>query len=322
MCIRDSREAERAGQRGQRGVQRRPAEPVLQVEHEDQGGRQRRAELEHRGERAQAEAAVAEQRRDQHRRTARPGVADLPGGERDDDAGRGEHPGVRRRPLSAGQHERQQQAERDQPEQCQAGQVQGGATGARPTAAGQQPERERHGDQAERDVEQQDEPPAEVVAGRVEHQAADRGADDPGDATDGRVRPEGPGAGASRVEVLDDAVHLGIDRARAGALRQSGDRDRPRLRGGSGDDGGAGEQCDAAREEQAAAVCVAEPPRRDEGEPERQRVTRDDPLQRGRAGTERAAQRGDRGVEAGLVEQGGEGGAEADEQGHTLSLFH
>ncbi|GAB3825959.1 hypothetical protein GCM10027610_006670 [Dactylosporangium cerinum] len=195
-------------------------------------------------------------------------------------------------------------------EQQPAGVEVGGA--ALGPAGGQDPQRQGDRDEREGEVRQQDQPPAEAWAGHLQHQAAQQRAEHPGDPADERVGAERPGPVAAPEQVLEQADDLRVDHTGAEALDEPGRRDDPAVPCGRGGDRTHREQGEAADEEQAPAVHVAEAARGHQGQAERQRVAGEDPLQRGGAGVQRAAQGGHDDVQHGLVEQRGEPGAEAD----------
>ena len=143
------------------------------------------------------------------------------------------------------------------------------------------------GDQAERQVDEEDQPPAAAERVGVDQRAADdrtqhrRQADHRPEHGE-RLDPAPSGANASRM--IPRPCGISSAAAAPWASRQAisisgSDRERARHRRGH-------EAERAEHEQPLAAVDVAEPAARDQADRERERVAADDPLQRGRAGVQ------------------------------------
>ena len=186
----------------------------------------------------------------------------------------------------------------------------GGGRG-RQVAAGQQ--QDCH---ADRQVDEEHRPPAVVDAEQGDQPAADEWADR-GRHGDGRAEEsECLAALLASEQALDEARDLRGDETPGEPLddpRQHELQRRLRQRAGRARDH---EQRHANHEHRPPPVRVTEAPRRDEQQPQRERVARDDPLQRVllRVQALLNARQGD--VDDRDVEQGHEPGGEADTERH------
>ena len=177
-----------------------------------------------------------------------------------------------------------------------------------------QPEHEHQRDQPDRDVHQEQPPPALLLA----HQRDDRAADQrPGRRGEGdREAEQAERATALRPgeELLDQPGVLRREEAGAGTLDQPRDHDPLRALG-QADGGAGGDEADQPERHQApATVRVAEPAPGHQRETEGERVAGHDPLHGARAGVEAGPDRGDRDVDDRDVEQRHEADQEADRQ--------
>ena len=176
---------------------------------------------------------------------------------------------------------------------------------------GDQARRADRGDQAERQVDEEDQPPAAPEQVGVDERAADDRPQHRRQADHGAEDRERRGLLRGRERVADDPEPL-RDQERGGAAlsEPAGDqhlrRDRERARHRRE------HESDRAEHEQAlAAVDVAESPTGDQPDGEREGVAADHPLQRGRAA-----------VQVGADRRGGDVDDRAVEQIHALRGEH
>jgi hypothetical protein len=164
---------------------------------------------------------------------------------------------------------------------------------------GQHPPRGRKQHRDERDVHEEDRPPAEVLR---QHAARD----DPADAARrGRRRPqaERPGprgpVGVDRREHRDDRRR---HERRAHALHEARGDEHPRRRGEAAGDRRRPEHPQPREQQPAPSEHVPEPAAQEQQRPERQGVARHDPLQAGGAEAELARDRPEGDVDDAEVE--------------------
>nr|WP_261974886.1 hypothetical protein [Curtobacterium sp. B18] len=133
------------------------------------------------------------------------------------------------------------------------------------------------------------------------------------------VAPKRPNAvprSFAAEKLLDEGGHLGGQQAAGEALHQARDDQHDPVRREAAQGAREGEEPDADDEHAATTGGVAEPPARDEQEPEGQRVARQDPLHglRGRPGEARR-DRLQRDVDDRHVEQDDAAAEQADDEG-------
>ena len=142
--------------------------------------------------------------------------------------------------------------------------------------------RRRAGDHrdADRDVDEEDQPPAEVRAAERDQHAADERADRRAEPDRRTEDAEGPAAVGAAEHLLHQARDLRVDQPAEQALQDAGADQDP---GGRGEPGRAAEVTheagDADLEHQPAAVVVAELAAEHRHQAEGQRVAADDPLE-------------------------------------------
>ena len=184
--------------------------------------------------------------------------------------------------------------------------------GARRAGLAQQHRGPGPGQDADRQVDEEDRPPAEAEQVRLGQQPAEQRSAHPAErerhAVDGeRTRP------LRRRELdLDEREHLGDHQRRHRALEGPRADQHGRALGGPGEHGGDREADQADEEHPLSAVDVAEAPPGDQQERERQGVGGNRPLQRGGAEVKGALDRGQRHQDHGGVQDVHERG----HQGH------
>ncbi len=256
----------------------------------------------------------AQQRHVQQRRVARRDRVLLPPEERPHQRREGQRDDQRPPRTALEADQRVEHRDDRQPQQQRARDVDAGVLD-RVATAGVVRDEAPHGDQrdeADGDVDQEERPPAVLLAEHRDQQPADQRPGGGGDRHREAEHPEGPTALVTPEQLLDQPGVLRRQQPGARALRQPGDDDRGGVggeaRGGAGDD----EADEPDHHHPAASVRVAEAPAGDERHAEGQRVARDHPLHRPGRRLQPGADRRHRDVDDGDVQQR----HEADEQGH------
>lgn len=166
-----------------------------------------------------------------------------------------------------------------------------------------EPQRQQQPGDPDRQVDEEDHPPARAEqVGAREPAAEDR----PGDRRDPHHRAERGERGAElagREDLLDDPQPLRDEERPERALHGAGRDQRAGARGQRARGGGEREAGHADEEHAAPPEDVAEPAADDEQDAERERVAGRPPLHRGRAGAEVAADHGRRDGDDRAVEQ-------------------
>ena len=251
---RGGRREQRAGRERDAGLQDRVVphlgeeEDVAEQQAGEAGGEQQRREPGERERRHPQERelddrrgmarAAAQEDRAEHRR-------------RREDA---EHALVPVPVLALGEPEREQGDRRD--EHRDADQV-GQPRGARVADLGREPQREHDRDQAERDVDEEDQPPADL-----DQQAAERRRDRRADGADARPRADHRRALLGRPHRQHEPERVRRQRRRADALEHARGHERLHRRRDRAQRGAEREQREPDDEQPPAPVQVAEPARR------------------------------------------------------------
>ena len=178
-------------------------------------------------------------------------------------------------------------------------------------AAGQEPQREQHHGNADRQVDEEDPVPVEDVGEHAAEQDADRAAAR-GDEAEHAHRLGAVGRLGEEIHHERERHGRG-DRAAHALHRTRGDQELLRGRQAAGQRGD-GEQRDAGQEQPAVAVQVAEPPAQQQEAAERQQIGVHDPGQRRRREAEVVPDRGQRHVHDRRVEHDHEAAEAEDDE--------
>ena len=172
------------------------------------------------------------------------------------------------------------------------------------------------GDDPDRDVDEEDPFPAEVLGDQAADQRADR------DGAADRRSPDAERGGAvAAVELLPEQGERGGEHRRAAdPLQPARQVEQGRVAGDAAEEGGEGEEAEPEREDAAAAQAVAERAGGEQEGGEHQRVGVDDPLQAGEARAEVPLDVGQGDVDDRDVQQQHERRDRAEDEGPPFAL--
>ncbi len=303
-------------QAGDRGGQPQAA---LEEQRDGQEERGQAAAEGKAGDDAEGEGAVAEQPQLDQRRAAADLDAPLEQHETGQDrrggrqAGEGPPRPAGVRPLDEGVDE-QHQGDGDD---ADAAEVEppgrGRARLRREPPAGEQ------GQQADRQVDEEDGPPSQAEHIGLDEQAAEDDAGEGGGALDDAVGGEGPAALVGRERDLNDGQHLREHHGPGEALEDAGGDEQFRAGGQAAQHGRERESGHADQKDALATENVAEPAAGDEADGVGESVGGDDELDLGEGGVEVGLHRGQGEVDDEEVERAEEGGGEDDGEGQPAA---
>ena len=213
---------------------------------------------------------------------------------------------------SAGLHQWQQHSQHGAAEQNDAQGIEVETRRRGPARCGKPAPRQHHGDERDGEVDEEDPAPPGVGAEGADDQPTDDGPDGGRDADGRPEHAEGTTALASREHLLDEAGDLRVENSARGPLHEPGRHEHRTGGGQTAREAGRAEEHHAADEDRPSADDIAHPARPDEGEPEREGIARDDPLQVTRRRSHALLDRGQRYVDDADVEERHEACDEAD----------
>ena len=296
----------------ERGVQRAEAQPALEVERQHQRQSRQGGEVGERQHDTGGVRRAPEQPQVDQRVQLLAGEPPLPPPEEEQERRGRDHQQHDRPAEQLGLDGAEEDAERRRPQHQRTDHVQPVATGGR--GLRQEPPAQQDDRDPDRDVDEEDQPPAEVRPAERDQGATDERSEGGAEPHRGAERTEGAAALLAAEHLLDQARDLRVDQTSGDALEHPRDDQDLGGRRQPGEGAGDREARDPDLEHQPPAVVVTEPTGQHRDQSEGERVAADDPLQLRGAGSGRAADRGQRDVGDADVEQGHEQRAAAHEQ--------